>query len=83
MRELPEHKGIHNYMSTLYGRLQEDIKIARKTAAEDAARHKQLYDRRAGQLSYAREIRSWLGSMPLGDIGTNSRTDGEQTCTWW
>ena len=47
VRELPEHKGIHNYVSTLYRRLREAIKIARKTAAEDAARHKRLYDRRA------------------------------------
>ena len=37
-------------MSTLYGRLREAIKIARKTAAEDAAQHKRLYIRRVGMV---------------------------------
>ena len=48
VREISEHKGIHDYVNTLYGRLREAIKIARKTAAEDAAQHKRLYDCRAG-----------------------------------
>ena len=48
LRELPEPQGVHDYVNALYGRLREAIKLARDSAAEDAARHKRLYDRRAG-----------------------------------
>ena len=49
-RLLPNQKGIHEYVNALYSRLQEATKVARKSAADEAARHKRLYDRRAGSV---------------------------------
>ena len=44
---LPGQKGIHEYVNVLYSQLKEAIRLARRSAAEDAARHKRLYDRLA------------------------------------
>ena len=45
---LPGTKGVNEYVKALYGRLREAIKLARISADQEAARHKRLYDRRAG-----------------------------------
>ena len=47
-RELPASKGVHDYVKALYTRLRGAIKLARLSADQEAARHKRLYDRRAG-----------------------------------
>ena len=47
-RTLPGTKGVNKYIKALHGRLREAIKLARVSADQEAARHKRLYDRRAG-----------------------------------
>ena len=45
---LPGTKGVNEYVTALHGRLREAIKLARVSADQEAARHKQLYNHRAG-----------------------------------
>ena len=47
-RQLPKTKGVHEYVKALHGRLREAFKAARNSSSQEAARHKCLYDRRAG-----------------------------------
>ena len=49
-RQLPNQKGIHEYVNALYSSLRKATSVARKSAANEAARHKRLYDRRAGSV---------------------------------
>ena len=43
-RQLPETKGVHEYVKALHGRLREAFKAARNSSSQEAARHKCLYD---------------------------------------
>ena len=45
---LPGTKGVNEYIKALYGQLREAIKLASISADQEAARHKCLYDCRAG-----------------------------------
>ena len=47
-RQLPKTKGVHEYVKALHGRLREALKVAQISSSQEAARHKRLYDRRAG-----------------------------------
>ena len=47
-RTLPGTKGVDEYVKALHRRLREAIKLTRVSADQEAARHKRLYDRRAG-----------------------------------
>ena len=47
-RTLPGTKGVNEYIKALYGHLREAIKLACISADQEAARHKCLYDHRAG-----------------------------------
>ena len=47
-RTLPGTKGVNEYIKALYGCLREAIKLARISADQEAARHKCLYNCRAG-----------------------------------
>ena len=47
-RQLPKTKGVHEYVKALHGCLREAFKAARNSSSREAARHKCLYDRRAG-----------------------------------
>ena len=47
-RTLPGTKGVNEYVKALHRQLREAIKLAHVSADQEAARHKQLYDRRAG-----------------------------------
>ena len=47
-RQLPKTKGVHEYVKALHGHLREALKVARISSSQEAARHKRLYDRRAG-----------------------------------
>ena len=47
-RQLPKTKGVHEYVKALHGHLREALKVARISSNQEAARHKCLYDRRAG-----------------------------------
>ena len=47
-RQLPKTKGVHEYVKALHGRLRNAFKAARISSNQEAARHKRLYDRRAG-----------------------------------
>ena len=47
-RQLPKTKGVHKYVKALHGRLREALRVARISSSQEAARHKRLYDRRAG-----------------------------------
>ena len=47
-RTLPGTKGVNKYIKALHGQLREAIKLTRVSADQEAARHKRLYDRRAG-----------------------------------
>ena len=47
-RQLPNTKGVNEYVKALHDRLREAMKLARASASHEAARQKRLYDRRAG-----------------------------------
>ena len=47
-RQLPKTKGVHEYVKALHGHLRETLKVAQILLSQEAARHKRLYDRRAG-----------------------------------
>ena len=47
-RQLPKAKNINEYIKVLHGCLRDAIHTARISADQEAARHKRLYDRRAG-----------------------------------
>ena len=47
-RQLPKTKGVHKYVKALHGHLRNAFKAARISSNQEAARHKHLYDRRAG-----------------------------------
>ena len=47
-RQLPKTKGVHEYIKALHGCLREALRVARISSSQEAARHKRLYDRRAG-----------------------------------
>ena len=47
-RQLPKTKGVHEYIKALHGRLRNAFKAARILSNQEAARHKCLYDCRAG-----------------------------------
>ena len=47
-RQLPKTRGVHEYVKALHGRLRNAFKAARISSNQEAARHKRLYDRRAG-----------------------------------
>ena len=47
-RQLPKTKGVHKYIKALHGHLREALKVARISSSQEAARHKHLYNRRAG-----------------------------------
>ena len=47
-RQLPKTKGVHEYMKALHGCLRSAFKAAYVSSSQEAARHKCLYDRRAG-----------------------------------
>ena len=47
-RQLPKTKGVHKYVKALHGCLRNAFKAARLSSTQEAARHKRLYDRRAG-----------------------------------
>ena len=47
-RQLPKTKGVHEYVKALHGCLQSTFKAARISSNQEAARHKRLYDHRAG-----------------------------------
>ena len=47
-RTLPGTKGVNEYVKALHRRIREAIKLACVSADQEAARHKQLYDCRAG-----------------------------------
>ena len=49
-RQLPNQKGIHEYVNALYSSLRKATRVARKSAADEAGRHKRLYNRRAGSV---------------------------------
>ena len=48
VRTLPGTKGVNEYVKALYRHLREAIKLARISTDQEAARHKRLYDHRAG-----------------------------------
>ena len=47
-RQLPKTRGVHEYVKALHGRLRNAFKAAHISSNQEAARHKRLYDRRAG-----------------------------------
>ena len=47
-RQLPKTKGVHEYVKALHGCLREALKVAWISSNQEAARHKRLYNRRAG-----------------------------------
>ena len=47
-RQLPKTKGVHKYIKALHGHLRSAFKAARVSSSQEAARHKRLYDRKAG-----------------------------------
>ena len=47
-RQLPKTKGVHKYVKALHGHLREALKVAWISSNQEAARHKHLYDQRAG-----------------------------------
>ena len=47
-RTLPGTKGVNEYVKALHGWLREAIKLAHISADQEAARHKRLYNHRAG-----------------------------------
>ena len=47
-RQLPKTKGVHEYVKALHGRLRNAFKAACISSNQEGARHKRLYDRRAG-----------------------------------
>ena len=47
-RQLPKTKGVHEYVKALHGHLRNTFKAACLSSSQEAARHKCLYDRRAG-----------------------------------
>ena len=47
-RQLPKTRGVHEYVKALHGHLRNAFKAAHISSNQEAARHKRLYDRRAG-----------------------------------
>ena len=47
-RQLPKTKNVNEYVKALHGHLRDAIHAARISADQEAARHKRLYNRRAG-----------------------------------
>ena len=47
-RQLPKTKGVHEYVKALHGHLRSAFQAARFSSSREAARHKRLYDHKAG-----------------------------------
>ena len=47
-KQLPKTKNINEYVKVLHGHLRDTIHAVRISADQEAARHKRLYDHRAG-----------------------------------
>ena len=47
-QQLPKTKGVHEYVKALHGCLREALKVAQISSSQEAARHKRLYNCRAG-----------------------------------